>query len=66
MLDRVTLRSLEIVQNLRDGERAGTLLEAVDRTVTAPGARRLRCSVDQRHEHAFAIHRDEALAPRAP
>ncbi len=42
VLDRVTLRSLEIVQNLRDGERSGTLLEAVDRTVTAPGARRLR------------------------
>jgi DNA mismatch repair protein MutS len=42
VLDRVTLRSLEIVQNLRDGGRAGTLLEAVDRTSTAPGARRLR------------------------
>jgi DNA mismatch repair protein MutS len=42
VLDRVTLRSLEVVQNLRDGERAGTLLEVVDRTVTAPGARRLR------------------------
>jgi DNA mismatch repair protein MutS len=42
VLDRVTLRSLEIVQNLRDGERTGTLLEAVDRTVTAPGARALR------------------------
>ena len=42
VLDRVTLRSLEIVQNLRDGERAGTLLEAMDRTVTAMGARRLR------------------------
>ena len=42
VLDRVTLRSLEIVQNLRDGERAGTLLATVDRTVTAPGARRLR------------------------
>jgi DNA mismatch repair protein MutS len=42
VLDRVTLRSLEIVQNLRDGERSGTLLDVVDRTVTAPGARRLR------------------------
>jgi DNA mismatch repair protein MutS len=42
VLDRVTLRSLEIVQNLRDGGRAGTLLACADRTVTAPGARRLR------------------------
>ncbi len=42
VLDRVTLRSLEIVQNLRDGGRDGTLLSVLDRTVTAPGARRLR------------------------
>lgn len=42
VMDRVTLRSLEVVQNQRDGGREGTLLEVVDRTVTAPGARRLR------------------------
>ncbi|MCK6481093.1 MAG: DNA mismatch repair protein MutS [Planctomycetes bacterium] len=42
VLDRVTLRSLEIVQNLRDGGRDGTLLSVLDRTVTATGARRLR------------------------
>ncbi len=42
VLDRVSLRSLEIVQNARDGGRDGTLLEVVDRTATAMGARRLR------------------------
>ena len=42
VLDRVTLRSLEVLENLRDGGREGTLLSCVDRTRTAPGARRLR------------------------
>ncbi|MHC4822202.1 MAG: DNA mismatch repair protein MutS, partial [Planctomycetota bacterium] len=45
VLDRVTLRSLEIAQNLRDGGRDGTLLDEVDRTVTAMGARRLRSTL---------------------
>jgi len=55
VLDRVTLRSLEIVQNLRDGERGGTLLETVDRTVTAPGARRLRAWLSAPLRDAAAI-----------
>jgi len=42
VMDRVTLRSLEVVQGLRDGGRPGSLLEVVDRTRTAAGARRLR------------------------
>jgi DNA mismatch repair protein MutS len=41
-LDEVTRRSLEIVSTLRDGQRDGTLLAVVDRTVTAMGARLLR------------------------
>jgi DNA mismatch repair protein MutS len=45
VMDRVGLRSLEIVQNIRDGEREGTLLSVVDRTVTPMGARRLRGSL---------------------
>jgi DNA mismatch repair protein MutS len=42
VLDRTTLRCLELVANTRDGGRDGTLLDVVDRTRTAMGARRLR------------------------
>ncbi len=42
VVDRVTLRCLEVVANQRDGGRAGTLLAVVDRTRTAMGARLLR------------------------
>jgi DNA mismatch repair protein MutS len=41
-LDEVTRRSLELTRTLRDGERAGSLLSVVDRTVTAMGARLLQ------------------------
>ncbi|MCB9855051.1 MAG: DNA mismatch repair protein MutS [Phycisphaerales bacterium] len=42
MLDQVTLRSLEIESTIRDGERTGTLLGAIDMTVNPMGGRRLR------------------------
>ncbi len=42
VLDPVTLRSLEIEKTLRSGERAGSLLAAVDRTRNPMGARLLR------------------------
>ncbi len=42
VLDRTTLRCLEIVANTRDGGRDGTLLSVVDRTRTSMGARLLR------------------------
>lgn len=42
MLDQVTLRSLEIESTIRDGERTGTLLSAIDETVNPMGGRRLR------------------------
>ena len=42
VLDRVTLRCLEVVANQRDGRRGGTLLAVVDRTCTAMGARLMR------------------------
>ncbi len=42
VVDRVTLRCLEVVANQRDGGREGTLLSVVDRTRTSMGARRLR------------------------
>ncbi|MBI3580928.1 MAG: DNA mismatch repair protein MutS [Nitrospinae bacterium] len=41
-LDPATLRNLEILQNLSDGGREGTLLDALDGTRTPMGARLLR------------------------
>jgi DNA mismatch repair protein MutS len=41
-LDEMTRRNLELVEPMRAGERGVTLLEVVDRTVTAMGARLLR------------------------
>jgi DNA mismatch repair protein MutS len=41
-LDEVTRRSLELIRTLRDGERAGSLLSVLDRTVTTMGARMLQ------------------------
>jgi DNA mismatch repair protein MutS len=40
-LDEVTRRSLELTRTLREGERAGSLLALIDRTVTPMGARLL-------------------------
>jgi len=42
LLDSVTRRSLELTRTLREGKREGSLLAAVDRTVTAMGARLLQ------------------------
>jgi DNA mismatch repair protein MutS len=44
-LDEVTRRSLELTRTLRDGNREGSLLAALDRTVTAMGARLLHDSL---------------------
>jgi DNA mismatch repair protein MutS len=41
-LDDVTRRSLELTRTLREGERHGSLLAAIDRTVTTMGARLLQ------------------------
>jgi DNA mismatch repair protein MutS len=41
-LDEVTRRSLELTRTLREGERAGSLLSFLDRTVTPMGARLLQ------------------------
>jgi DNA mismatch repair protein MutS len=41
-LDEVTRRSLELTRTLRDGERTGSLLSVLDRTVTSMGARLLQ------------------------
>ncbi len=42
VLDTTTLRNLEIFRNLVDGGRRGTLIDVLDRTVTAMGGRLLR------------------------
>ncbi|HEX4591180.1 MAG TPA: DNA mismatch repair protein MutS, partial [Gemmataceae bacterium] len=42
LLDEVTRRSLELIRTLRDGSREGSLLSALDRTVTTMGARLLQ------------------------
>jgi DNA mismatch repair protein MutS len=41
-LDEVTRRSLELVRTLREGQRQGSLLAAIDLTVTTMGARLLQ------------------------
>ena len=41
-MDPVTLRSLEIERTMRDGERSGTFLAAIDATACPMGARMLR------------------------
>ena len=41
-LDESTIRNLEIVRNLQDGGSSFTLLQTLDHTKTAPGARQLR------------------------
>jgi DNA mismatch repair protein MutS len=44
-LDEVTRRSLELTRTLRDGQRDGSLLNVVDRSVTAMGARALHDAI---------------------
>jgi DNA mismatch repair protein MutS len=41
-LDEMTRRNLEIVESMRGGEKSGTLLAVLDRTLTPMGARLLR------------------------
>ena len=41
-LDEMTRRNLELVESLRGGEQAGTLLSVLDRTATPMGQRLLR------------------------
>lgn len=41
-LDATAIRNLELVKNMRDGSRRGTLMDILDFTSTSMGARRLR------------------------
>ena len=62
LIDAASARNLEIERGLRDGGRAGSLLGAIDRTVTAPGARLLRSWVVAPLLEGGAIHaRHEAV-----
>ena len=42
ILDSVTVRNLEIFNNIRDGTQRGTLVSVLDKTLTGMGSRRLR------------------------
>jgi DNA mismatch repair protein MutS len=73
-LDDMTRRNLELVESLRGGGAAGTVLEVLDRAVTPMGQRRLRhwllaplverLAIDARHA-AVAAMLDDALAREA-
>ena len=55
ILDATCRRNLDLVRASRDGGRAGTLLAAVDRTCTAPGARLLADWLSRPLAHAGGI-----------
>jgi DNA mismatch repair protein MutS len=62
-LDEVTRRGLELTRTLRDGERAGSLLSVLDRTVTPMGARLLQeWVVSPLAEHAAITGRLDAVS----
>ncbi len=46
LIDPSTKRNLEILRNLQDGKRAGSLFDVLDRTQTAMGSRRIRMWLD--------------------
>ena len=45
-LDVTAIRNLELVKNMRDGSKRGTLMEVLDFTSTSMGARRLRSWIE--------------------
>jgi DNA mismatch repair protein MutS len=67
-LDDMTRRNLELVESLRGGETAGTLLDVLDRTSTPMGARLLRqwlltpltdrATIEARHDQVEALATD--------
>ncbi|PKR78695.1 DNA mismatch repair protein MutS [Halalkalibacillus sediminis] len=64
-LDLYSKRNLELMESIRDKSRQGTLLEVLDRTSTAMGARRLKkwidrpllsqSSIERRHKQVQAL-----------
>jgi len=47
IIDEFSRRNLEIMSNIRTGEKAGSLLGIIDRTITAMGGRKLRQWLDR-------------------
>ncbi|MFH1830770.1 MAG: DNA mismatch repair protein MutS [Pseudomonadota bacterium] len=74
--DEATKRNLELIRTMRDGERAGSLLDALDRTKTAAGARTVRrwllypltnpCEISKRLDAVEAILEDSTLLSSLP
>ena len=70
-LDEVTRRSLELTRTLRDGQRDGSLIAVLDRTVTSMGARMLHdnllspltdsAAIDARLDAVEELLKDHAL-----
>src|SRR5262245_14312660 len=66
VLDAVTRRNLELVRTIRHGDRHGSVLEVLDETITAMGARLLRRWLEQPLLQLDAINtRLEAVAELA-
>jgi len=73
-LDEATQRNLELLTNLQDGSRRFTLLEVLDQTRTAPGARTLRrrlltplldkVAIERRLDAVQALYRDQVTLSR--
>ncbi|MEM9290640.1 MAG: DNA mismatch repair protein MutS [Acidobacteriota bacterium] len=62
VLDSTTLTNLEVFRNLREGGRKGTLLSVVDRSVTAPGGRKLRSWLERPlRDAADIVRRHDAV-----
>jgi DNA mismatch repair protein MutS len=73
-LDEATQRNLELLANLQDGSRRFTLLEVLDQTRTAPGARKLRrrlltplldrAAIERRLDAVESLYRDQVTLAR--
>jgi DNA mismatch repair protein MutS len=73
-LDEPTQRNLELLCNLQDGSRKYSLLEVLDQTRTAPGARKLRRwiltplkdrdAIEKRLSAVEALYREQVLLAR--
>jgi len=74
-LDRSTITNLELLQTLYDGKRAGSLLQVIDQTKTALGARLLRewliaplidqSAIEARLESVQWFHQTQAVLAQA-
>lgn len=47
IVDSTALRNLELLRNMRDGAKKGTLLETIDYTITTMGVRQLRRYIEE-------------------